>query len=108
MILYNDQHSPERQESDIMHEMAHVLCQHPGDDLQLTSDIGLRDHDAQYEEEASWLGSVLQVPDAGLMWYARRGYSIEQIAARYTASVEMVTYRWRMCGIARRLSYHRA
>lgn len=103
MILYNERHSPARQESDLMHEMAHIIQQHPGDDLQLGSDIALRGHDDQYEEEAKWLGSVLQIPEVGLMWLAKNGFSKESIAERYGASIEMVDFRWKMCGVGRRL-----
>ena len=103
MLFYNDQESIERQESVIMHEMAHALCEHPGDDLQLKSSMGMRQHDNDYEEEARWLGGVLQIPHVGLYWYAKQGYSIEVIARVYRASVEMVQYRWNMCGIANRL-----
>lgn len=103
MILYNESHSAARQESDLMHEIAHIIREHPGDDLKLNSDISLRAHDAQYEQEATWLGSVIQIPEAGLMSLARNKLSIEKIAERYNASIEMVNYRWRMCGVGKRL-----
>lgn len=103
MILYNEQHSPGRQESDLMHEIAHVIQGHPGDDLKLNSDISLRAHDEQYEEEAIWLGSVLQIPEVGLMWFAKNRFSMEQIAERYNASLEMVRFRWGKCGVTQRL-----
>ena len=104
MLFYNDQESVERQESVIMHEMAHAFCEHPGDDLQLCSDMGMRQHNHIHEEEARWLGGVLQIPYVGLFWYAKQGYSVEAIARAYKASVEMAQYRWNMCGIASRIA----
>jgi hypothetical protein len=104
MIFYNDQESSERQESVIMHEMAHALCEHPGDDLQLNSVMGMRQHDSSHEEQARWLGGVLQIPDVGLFWYAKNGYSLEAIARAYSSSIEMARYRWNACGISARLN----
>jgi len=104
MILYNSHHSPARQESDIMHELAHIICKHPGDCLQLNSDIGLRQFHTQHEEEAKWLGATLQIPDQGLFTLALQGLSNEEIAEIYGSSLEMVVFRRRTLGIDVRIS----
>ena len=108
IILYNANNSPARQESDIMHEMAHIICEHQGDCLQLNADIGLRKYDTQCEEEAKWLGAALQIPEKGLLELAKAGYTNEEIAITYGASVQMAIYRRRVLAIDRRLSYIRA
>jgi hypothetical protein len=107
MIVFNADNSPERQESDIMHEMSHIICEHPGDCLQLNADIGIRKYDAQCEEEAKWLGATLQIPDKGIFELVKRGYSTEQIANIYGCSLDMAIYRRRILAIDRRLSYIR-
>lgn len=103
MILFDEQESLERQESSIMHELAHALCEHPGDALQLRSDMALRIHNSSYEYEAEWMGGALQIPDVGMFWHAKRGRTVEDIARIYNASIEMAQFRWNVCGITRRL-----
>lgn len=104
MVLYNADHSAARQESDIMHELAHIICEHPGDCLQLNADIALRQYNTQYEEEAKWLGATLQIPEQGLFQLVRNGHSNQAIAEIYGASVDMVTFRRNKLGIDIRLS----
>lgn len=104
MILYNADHSPARQESSIMHELGHVICQHPGDCLQVNADIALRLYKPQYEEEAKWLGATLQIPEDGLFPMARAGHSQHAIAEHFGASLEMVNYRWQTLGMDIRLA----
>ncbi|MFD2788022.1 ImmA/IrrE family metallo-endopeptidase [Hymenobacter rubripertinctus] len=105
MILYNANNSPARQQSDIMHELAHILCEHKGDCLQLNSDISLRVHNAGHEQEAKWLGAALQIPEQGIFEHVRAGRSSEEIAQIYGASLPMVIYRRRILAIDRRISY---
>lgn len=104
MVLYNADHSPARQESDIMHELAHIICEHPGDCLQLNADIALRQYNTQHEEEAKWLGATLQIPEQGLFKLVQAGLSNQAIAEIYGASLEMVTFRRNKLGIDLRLS----
>ena len=104
MVLYNANHSPARQESDIMHELAHIICEHPGDCLQLNADIALRQYNTQHEEEAKWLGATLQIPEQGLFKLVQAGLSNQAIAKIYGASLEMVTFRRNKLGIDIRVS----
>lgn len=105
LILFNEHHSAVRQESDIMHELAHLLREHQGDALELNSDISLRSVNKAHEAEAEWLGAALQIPEAGLMYHARAGRTTSQIAEVYGASLQLATYRWNMVGVNRRLHF---
>jgi hypothetical protein len=105
MILYNGNNSPARQESDIMHELAHILCEHRGDCLQLNADISLRVHNACHEQEAKWLGAALQIPDKGIFDHVLAGRTSEEIAEIYGASLQMVRFRRNTLAIDRRISY---
>ncbi|WP_166648208.1 ImmA/IrrE family metallo-endopeptidase [Hymenobacter sp. UV11] len=107
MILYNGNNSPARQESDIMHELAHILCEHRGDCLQLNADISLRVHNACHEQEAKWLGAALQIPEKGIFDHVRAGRTSEEIAEIYGASLQMVNFRRNTLAIDRRISYLR-
>lgn len=108
MIFYNESRSAARQESDIMHELSHLLCDHKGDVLELSSGISLRSHNEAHEQEAGWLGAALQVPEAGLLHHVRAGRTSEEIAALYGASLQMVTYRRGILGIDKRIAFEKA
>lgn len=105
MVLYNGNNSPARQQSDIMHELAHILCGHRGDCLQLNSDISLRVHNAAHEQEAKWLGAALQIPETGIFGHVKAGRTSQEIAEIYGASLQMVNFRRNTLGIDRRISY---
>ncbi len=57
IIITNPAHSPKRHESDVMHEIAHILCKHEPSYLLHSK----RSYGPQ-EEEAQWLGACLQLP----------------------------------------------
>jgi hypothetical protein len=95
IILYNPTISSARYESTIMHELSHIILQHPPGQLYLaTSGIWEREFDSKIEAEAAYLGSCLQIPRRALYWSQQRKMDIDQIATHFGASIEMV--RWRM------------
>ncbi|GGH42574.1 hypothetical protein GCM10007423_39280 [Dyadobacter endophyticus] len=100
IIIFNELNSIARQESDIMHELAHVICEHPGNCLSQK----LRKYDPQHENEAIWLGATIQIPEAGLFQLVREGRTNQQIADNYGSSLQMATYRRNILGIDIRIS----
>ena len=106
IIVHNDYHSPGRQQSNLMHELAHVICKHELKELDydFPLPIGMRQYDPEQEQEAECLGSTMQLPKSALLWALKRDMTPEAIADRYTASVMMVNYRLRVSG-ANRQSY---
>jgi Zn-dependent peptidase ImmA (M78 family) len=101
IIIHNTAHRPERQESDVMHELAHLLCEHqPSTIVQVEGfPFPLRSFDPVAEDEASWLGACLQLPRAALWWGARRGMAVDQFVDYFGASEEMVRYRRQITGV---------
>lgn len=99
LVLYNPAQSAARQESSLMHELAHVLCGHEGTDIDLSGGLSLRKYSQEQEDEAAWLGGCLQLPRAALRYYLIRGYTPEQVADRFTASLDMVRYRYNITGL---------
>jgi hypothetical protein len=100
LILYNGHNSPERQRSDVSHELAHVLLEHePGPVVGLG---GCRVWDDEQEGEAGWLGGVLLVPKHVALALARKGSPERDAAARYGVSVEMMRWRLNMSGALKR------
>lgn len=108
LIIHNNLHSPARQQSNLMHEMAHIIiCNHKYKELPIDLELLslMREHNPQQEEEAIYLGSVLQIPREGLLWNLRQRKSFEEIANYYTASKSMVTFRVNSSGVKNQLSY---
>jgi hypothetical protein len=104
-ILYNAANSPERQEADITHELAHVLLKHAPNEVVRLAGVDLfRDFNAEQEEEAKWLGGCLQITREGLLWAVGRGMTTEEIAAHFTASVQMARFRRNMSGVDRQIA----
>lgn len=104
MIFHRDTSSPERVESDLMHEIAHILLGHEGCYVDPRSSFSLPSISKQMELEAQWLGAALQIPERGLFALVRQGYSNEAIAHRYGASLQQVTHRRQRLAIDTRVA----
>jgi Zn-dependent peptidase ImmA (M78 family) len=96
LIVYHQKHSPARRESDVMHEIAHVLLQHPMMSFSPVTGLPLRD--PRHEDEATYLGGCLQIPRLGLEWAIKKGFGLIAIAEHFGASEEMVQFRCNMTG----------
>lgn len=96
-IVHNLHHTLARQQSDFMHEFAHVILKHKmvGYDPQ----TGLPQRRQQDEDEAIYLGGCLQIPRRGLLWAKQKKLTIPQIALHFNASEEMVKFRSNVNGI---------
>jgi hypothetical protein len=108
IIIHNSFHAAVRQQSNIMHELAHIICEHSLSGLthNVPLPIGMRQFDRLQEEEAICLGSTLQITKPGLMWAIGRNMTNQQIAEHFNASEDMVVYRKRISG-AERHAYNR-
>jgi len=109
LIIHNPTHSPRRQESDLMHELAHLICQHePSRVVQIDSSFpALRTYDPIQEEEAGWLGGCLQLPRPALLWAIQRGMNDQMIESHFSASPDIVRFRRQMTGVDRQMSKRR-
>lgn len=105
LILHNPYSSIARQQSDLMHELAHIICDHQHDDTYHDEPLpfGLRSYNIEHEEEAKCLGSTLQLATPGLLWASKRNMTYEEIAEHFNASIDMVKYRMNATGIAKRI-----
>jgi Zn-dependent peptidase ImmA (M78 family) len=100
-IFHNPSHSSRRHESDIMHEISHILCKHQPAVMSQIEGIPfpLRTYDKEQEDEAAWLGGCLQIPRQGLLWALRKDMDNAGIAAHFNASEALVRYRRRVTGV---------
>src|SRR5713101_6679076 len=96
LIVVNDAHSRGRQASNIAHELAHSLLWHepaPG-----FAGDGMREWNAEQEEEAQWLAGALLISDEVALSIVRRRLSLEEAAQCYGTSVDMVRGRINVTG----------
>ncbi len=101
-IVHNDAHPLGRQASNITHELAHGLRLHPP--APLLDRMGCRNWNADYEDEANFLGGALLIPGKAAHWIARRGFTLEQAALDFGCSVDMVRWRINITGAKRLLA----
>lgn len=101
IIIHNTAHAETRQESNLMHEMAHLLCKHTP--VRFNHIPGLpfliREYDPQQEEEAAWLGGCLQLPRPALLWAIKRRMAMDEIVRYFTASSDLIQYRRGKTGV---------
>lgn len=106
IIIHNPCHSPERQQSNLMHEMAHIICGHEVSQEKMALGLAgyLRNFDEEHENEANWLGACLQLPRQAISRALYNGMGIIDISNHYNASIEMVNYRINITGLRRQFS----
>lgn len=107
IIIHNDNHSEKRQQSNIMHELAHIIRNHevPVDCARLCMEFNLHYYNKEHEQEAKYLGACLQITRPGLLWALKRNYSELKISDYFNASLEMVRYRLNISGVLRQRRY---
>jgi Zn-dependent peptidase ImmA (M78 family) len=108
IIIHNVNASQARQQSNIMHELAHIICKH-----EIIIPDGhilpgyMRYFDKFQEAEAEYLGGCLQLSRECLIWALKGNMSKEEIASNYSASMQMVNFRINTTGVNKQLKYYR-
>jgi Zn-dependent peptidase ImmA (M78 family) len=103
VIVYNPLHQITRRNSDLAHELAHIILRHELTRLERLGEVSYFVCDAQQEEEAAWLSGCLLLPRKLLLADLRRGSKIPDIARKRRVSEAMVTYRINVTGVTRQL-----
>jgi Zn-dependent peptidase ImmA (M78 family) len=96
-----------RTQSDIAHEVAHILLKHEVKMVETIGGLSFFTCDAEEEQEANWLAGCLLLPRRLLYAAAKRGLNAEQIARSYGVSEQMAAFRLRTTGVARQLNARR-
>ncbi|MEO0525943.1 MAG: ImmA/IrrE family metallo-endopeptidase [Bacteroidota bacterium] len=109
LIIHNPTHSDFRQQSNLMHELSHIMCGHKVDINKTNIGLSgfLRNFNPDQENEAEWLGSCLQLPRTALLWALKKGMSENEIASYFRASLEMTKYRINITGVKSQLRYRK-
>jgi len=102
LMVFNDANHEDRQTSDLAHELAHVILEHPM--LPILDDRGCRHFDKNLEEQANWLGPALLISEEAALHIARQGWTIEQAAAEYQVTAEVARFRLNVTAAHRRVA----
>jgi Zn-dependent peptidase ImmA (M78 family) len=101
LIVHNESHHPNRQASNLTHEVSHSILEHQP--TPIASADGQRYWNSEVEDEANWLGAALLVPREGALSMAKNDYTIAEIAARYGVSESLTRWRISQTGIAQQV-----
>jgi len=91
--------SEARRDSDLAHELAHVILRHQLRTAEKIGELTFFNCDTEQEEEANWLAGCLLLPRPLLLVDARLGLTIEQVATKHNVSVQMARYRLNTSGV---------
>ena len=106
VIIYNPTHSKKRQESNLMHELSHIICGHTMEKIKLRKNFPfpLRDYNSAQEDEAKWLGGCLQIPRRALLWGKFNKMTNSELSGHFGASINMLEYRLNITGVDRQMN----
>lgn len=104
-IVYNDSHHPNRQNSSVMHEIAHVLLGHPPKPPMMED--ACRHFDPVAENEANQLGFTLLIPKPAALFAYENFSSLSEAATHFGVSRSLMEHRVRITD-AIRWSHNRA
>lgn len=107
VLVYNPLNSVARTNSDITHELAHILLGHKLTRVERIGELSFLTCDPIQEEEAGWLGGCLLLPRSLLLKDLKAGRSQERIAKLRKVSEHMVRYRINVTGVRRQLGNSR-
>lgn len=106
-IVVNPLRSPERQTSDIAHELAHLILSHELTEIRELDGVPFRTCHAEQEEEATTLGATILLPRPLLLREARDGATPESLARTCGVTHEMASFRFNTTGVARQVERER-
>jgi Zn-dependent peptidase ImmA (M78 family) len=105
LIVINSSHSPARRNSNLAHELAHVILGHEPSLMFASPKSGtaLRTHNKEQEDEANWLAGCLLLPKDVLFSIRRRHLADEEACVEYGVSLPMLRFRMNVSGVDIRL-----
>jgi Zn-dependent peptidase ImmA (M78 family) len=95
-IVFNDEHGPARHRSNMAHELAHALLQHPPRDSGAGKDI-----EENNEAEAAWTGGVLMLPAHQARYIVASRMTSRTAGEHFQLSPEMLRFRLNVTGAVR-------
>lgn len=103
-VVTNPLHSARRVNSDVAHELSHVLLRHELSEVRELDGAPFRTCRPDEEEQATTFGGTLMLPRPLLLAAARRGLGLTEIADEYEVTLDMARFRYNSTGVARQLA----
>jgi Zn-dependent peptidase ImmA (M78 family) len=97
LVVHNDNHSASRQNSNIMHELSHILLGHPL--RPPLAEDGCRNFDRVSETEANQLGFTLLVPRKAALRIIESGMGMMKACQIYGVSNSLLRARINISGV---------
>lgn len=101
VVVFNPLRSIGRRNSDIAHELAHLLLEHELSEIRSVAGVPFRTCRPEQEEEATNLAGTLLLPRPLLLRAARQTLDVAKIAEQYSVSLEMARFRFNTTGVAK-------
>lgn len=108
VIVYSPLASAGRTQSDLAHEVAHLILGHSMKSVQKVAGLSFFTCCPDEEQEANWLAGCLLLPRRLLYLAAKRGLDSAAIAETYSVSEQMAAFRLRTTGVTRQLAAAKA
>ena len=101
LVILNPANSPARQNSDLSHELSHLIIGHEGGRIDITPDnlLILHNYGGQQENEANWLAGCLLLPRPALLHVRKTGMDDKTAMRTYGVSQEMFGFRVNVTGV---------
>ena len=96
VAIVNDGHSQGRQNSNLAHELAHLLLMHSPEEVNNCADC--RNFDSAVESEASFLAGCILIPDVAARHIVRSGIDADTAQSQYGVSRQMLDWRLNVSG----------
>ena len=98
LIINNSKHSLERQEANIFHEIAHQICSHEPDGIEIINGLPIREFSKDKEDQANFLGQALHISKEAVFRVLKNGLTREAICEMFCASRQLVDLRINITG----------
>jgi len=103
LVVLNPTQSKARTNSDLAHELSHIIIGHTAARIDVTPDnlLILDSYDKKQEDEANWLAGCLLLPRPALIHIIRNIKNESKARNDYGVSAQMLTYRLNVTGARR-------
>lgn len=104
IIVFSPLRTTGRRNSDIAHELAHLMLKHELSEVRDLNGMPFRTCRPDEEEEATAFGGTLLLPRPLLLSAARRRATVDQLAAQYDVTTEMARFRYNSTGVTKQVA----